>query len=46
MGKMIEYKGWMIEFDFYGRNEYTVQFCGDDLYFPTLKEAKSFIDSL
>lgn len=40
----IMYKGWPIEYNFYGMNEYTVQFCGDDLMFDTLDEAKQFID--
>ena len=43
---MIEYKGYYIEFNFYGRNEFTVQYCGDDIYFPTEKEAEEFIDSI
>ena len=43
---MKEYKGYYIEFNFYGNGEYTVQFCGDDLVFGTEAEAKSFIDTL
>ena len=43
---MIEYKGYYIEFNFYGRNEYSVQFLGDDIIFPTEQEAEEFIDSI
>lgn len=42
----ISYKGYDIDFDVYGQEEYTVFFEGDDLYFNTLSEAKSFIDSM
>lgn len=41
-----EYKGHYISFDLYGNNEYTVQYCGDDIYFRTEKDAKEFIDSI
>lgn len=41
-----EYRGYYIEYNFYGRNEYTVQYCGDDCYFATKDEAKAFIDGL
>ena len=43
---MIEYKGYIIEQNFYNKNEYTVYYEGDDLIFNTLKDAKEFIDSL
>lgn len=43
---MTEYKGLCIEFNFYGLNEYSVQYCGDDLIFDTIDEAKAFIDSI
>ena len=43
---MEEYKGYYIEYNFYGLNEYSVQYCGDDLMFKTKKEAKEFIDSI
>ena len=42
----MEYKGYYIEYNFYGNNEYTVQYCGDDVEFTTLKEAKHFIDMI
>lgn len=41
-----EYKGYYIEFDFYGGNEYSVQYCGDDLVFDTKEEAIAFIDEI
>lgn len=44
--KNIEYKGFYIEYNFYGRNEYTVQYCGDDCYFETEEAAREFIDSI
>ena len=43
---MTEYKGYCIEFNFYGQNEYSVQYCGDDFMFATIEEAKKFIDSI
>lgn len=43
---MTEYKGYYIEFNFYGENEYSVQYCGDDLIFRTVEEAKQFIDEI
>lgn len=41
-----EYKGYYICFNFYGKNEITVQYCGDDIIFNTEAEAREFIDSL
>lgn len=46
MGCYTEYKGYYIEYNFYGEGEYTVQVCGDDVWFKTIEEAKSFIDTL
>lgn len=43
---MKEYKGYYIEHDFYGTDEYTVQYCGDDVMFRTEKEAMDFIDEV
>lgn len=40
------YKGYGIDFNIYGDDEYSVQYCGDDLIFGSLAEAKEFIDSL
>ncbi len=41
---MKQYKGYTIEFNVYGSNEYTIFFEGDDVWFDTLDEAKAFID--
>lgn len=43
---MEEYKGFCVEYDFYGTGEYSVQYCGDDVIFPTAKEAREFIDEI
>lgn len=43
---MEEYKGYYIEYNFYGLGEYSVQYCGDDLMFKTADAAKEFIDSV
>lgn len=40
------YKGYSITYNFYGKNEYTVFYMGDDLWFSTIDEAKTFIDNL
>lgn len=40
------YKGYGIEYDFYGNGEYTVQYAGDDIWFKTEAEAKKFIDEI
>ena len=42
----MEYRGYYIEHNFYGRGEYTVQYCGDDIVFCTEQEVKAFIDSI
>ena len=31
-----------IEFNLYGQNEYSVQFCGDDIFFRSLSDAVAF----
>lgn len=41
-----KYRDFNITFNLYGQNEYTVQYCGDDFFFKTKKEAEKFIDSL
>lgn len=38
------YRGYGIDHDFYGTDEYSVQYCGDDVMFKTLEDAKAFID--
>ena len=43
---MTEYKGYYIEYNFYGMGEYPVRYCGDDIEFNTEAEAKAFIDTL
>lgn len=43
---MTEYNGYYIEYNIYGRNEYSVQYCGDDVIFATIDEAKVFIDQI
>lgn len=43
---MIEYKGYVIEKDFYGLGEYSVQVEGDDVMFTSVEDAKKFIDDL
>lgn len=43
---MEEYKGYVIEYNVYGRGEYSVQYCGDDMVFYTLDDAKAFVDSV
>lgn len=42
----MNYRGYVIEYNFYGQNEYTVQYCGDDVFFNTEEEAKDFIDKI
>lgn len=41
-----EYKGYNIEHNFYGQNEYTVQYQGDDVWFDNKEEAMKFIDGI
>ena len=43
---VIEYKGYYIEYNFYGEDEYSVRIDGDDVVFPTEAEAKQFIDDI
>ena len=43
---MSEYKGYFIEYNLYGLNEYSVQHCGDDVLFETETEAKMFINEI
>ena len=40
------YKDYGIDFNVYGRQEYSVQYCGDDFVFGTEKEAEQFIDEV
>lgn len=42
---MIEYKGYYIEFNIYGKGEYTVQLNdGSDAWCSSVEEAKAIID--
>ncbi len=43
---MIAYKGFIIEYNFYNKNEYRIYYNGDDIIFDTIEKAKQFIDSL
>ena len=43
---LIEYKGYYIEYNFFGEHEYTVQYLGDDLVFTSEDEARAFIDAI
>lgn len=43
---MKEYKGYQIEYNVYGCNEYTVFFEGDDVWFKEEDEARDFIDRI
>ena len=43
---VIEYKGYYIEHGFYGGDEYTVQYDGDDVEFNSVEDAKQFIDEV
>ena len=40
------YKGYGIDFDVYGRDEYSVQYCGNDCMFDSLEAAREFIDKI
>lgn len=40
------YRGYGIDFNFYGRGEYTIQYCGDDIEVETETAARELIDSI
>jgi len=42
----IEYQGYSIEHNAYGKGEYTIGIDGDDVWCDSLEEAKETIDSL
>lgn len=44
LDRTVWYKEYSIDYDGYGF--WTVQYCGDDFVFATVKEAKVFIDGL
>lgn len=41
-----EYRGYFIEYNFYGMNEYSVSYCGDDIIFYSEEAARAFIDEI
>lgn len=40
------YKGYGIDYNFYGEHEFSVQYCGDDIVFDSEDAAKTFIDEI
>ena len=40
------YKGYGIDYNIYGQGEYSVQYNGDDVIFPTIEKAREFIDDV
>ena len=40
------FRGYDIEYNVYGQHELSVQYCGDDVMFQTMEEAKDFIRSV
>ena len=46
MTRIEEYRGYFIEYNAYGEEEYTVDVEGDDVWCNTLTEAQEFIDDL
>lgn len=42
----IDYKGYQIEYNIYGKGEYTVDIDGDDVWCKSLEEAKQTIDDI
>ena len=42
----IEYKGYGIDVGLTYEGMISVQYCGDDLFFKTVEDAKEFIDSI
>lgn len=44
--EILEYRGWAFDYNVYGKNEYTIQVDGDDIFFKSLKEVHSFIDEM
>lgn len=43
---MTSYKGYGIDYNLYGHGEYSVQYAGDDVIFPTIEKAREFIDDV
>ena len=44
--KPVEYKGYIIEYNVYGKGEWSVFVTGDDIICESLEGAKNFIDGL
>lgn len=44
--KEIAYKDYYITIGFYRNDDITVQYCGDDIEFNSIEEAKKFIDEV
>ena len=42
----LDYKGYQIEYNIYGKGEYTVDIDGDDVWCKSLEEAKEVIDGM
>lgn len=42
----IKYKGYGIANDFICNDGFTVFYCGEDIWFKTVDEAKAFIDEI
>lgn len=43
---IIEYRGYYITYNAYGKGEYTVDIDGDDVWCKSLEEAKAVIEEL
>lgn len=41
-----DYKGYAINYDYYGRKEFTIDYGGTEYEFRTIKAAAEFIDSI
>ncbi len=46
MTQIEEYRGYFIEYNAYGEEEFTVDVDGDDVWCNTFTEAQEFIDDL
>jgi len=46
MAEYTVYKGHDIYFDLFHMGEISVQYCGDEIVFNTVEEAKAFIDEI
>ena len=46
MPETIEYRGYFIDYNAYGSEEYTIEIDGDDIWCNTLSEAQAVIDDM